>query len=404
MIYFSELKGKPVITEDGIKVGRLIDFIFLVGQIPKITKIVFKDNNGKEQIISIDSLKKINSSIKIDKNFHTVLLEANELYLTKNILDKQIIDLNGNKVVRSNDVLIQDKDNYSITGVDIGIFGILRWLRIEKPIIYFLRLFGMKTTSNFLSWADIQPLELTRGKVKLKFKEDRLKNINPEDLADHLETTNLSNAAKILKILDERQAIEVINSLNLNYQVALFKQYKIERAASMLSLMDADEAADVLMTFSIKKREQILNNISEKKRKELIYLINLSNTQIGDAIATTFMKVRPKDSVKEVFDKIKKETIDFPVFQAIYVVNDSDQLIGVFNLHELLLVEDLNMQVYKLMIQNVIVVHLTTPLEIAIKKMLKYKVNSLPVINEKKNILGIVTIISLLNKKFENNN
>lgn len=400
MIYFSEIKGRKIVTEDDLVIGKLIDLIFLLDQIPRVTKIVFKDNNQKEQIISISCLKNINHVIKISKNFSSEFLEANELYLAKNIVDKQIIDLNGHKVVRANDVLIQDKDNYYITGVDIGILGIFRWLKLERFLSQILGIFKIKIIPNLLSWVDIQPLELARGQVKLKFKEEKLKKIKPEDLADYLETTNLSNASKILKILDEKQTIEVLNSLNLTYQVGFLKQYRPEKAALLLSLIDADEAADILMTLSTKKREQILNNMSENKKKELKHLIHLSETPIGDAITTTFITVSSKNTVKEVLDQVRVEAAEFPLLHAVYVVNDDEQLIGVFNLHELL-VHDLDTPVYKFMIQNVVVIYLTTPIEIAIKKMLKYRLVSLPVINTDKKILGVVTVIGLTNREKE---
>jgi magnesium transporter len=98
--------------------------------------------------------------------------------------------------------------------------------------------------------------------------------------------------------------------------------------------------------------------------------------------------------VGETIDKIKKETVDFTYLNTVYIVNEKDELVGVFNLHELLL-QDKETPVYKFMIQHVIVVHLTTPVEIAIKKMLKYKLNALPVIDEDKKLLGIVTFDDL---------
>ena len=97
------------------------------------------------------------------------------------------------------------------------------------------------------------------------------------------------------------------------------------------------------------------------------------------------------DIVSKVIEKIKKETSDFSILTAIYVINKEKQLIGVFGLHELLL-QNLNVPIYKFMIQNIVVVHLTTPIEIAVKKMFKYRLSSIPVIDFEKHLLGIVTL------------
>ncbi len=390
MLYFSELKGKRVLTEDGIFVGKLDDLIFLLSEKPLLTKLVIKNVNKQEIIIPFIDLKKINEEIKIKKNYIIGKLEANELYLLKNLLDKQIIDLKGNKIVRVNDIAIQDKNEFYVAGVDIGFLGILRWFKIEKIISQILGVFKLKISSNFLSWAEIQPLELARGKVQLKNKEEKLKKVPPEDLADYLETTNVVNAQRILKILDEKQAAEVINSLNLNFQLVLLRHYPPVKAATLINLLEVDEACDILLNLSKKRREMILTLLSEKKRKEIERLMELANTPIGHLLTTDFLTVFPNNLVSEVIDKIKKETADFSYLYTIYVVNQENQLIGVFDLHELLL-QSLETPVYRFMTQNLIVVHLNTPLEIVYKKMIKYKLNLLPVIDFKKNILGVVS-------------
>ena len=88
--------------------------------------------------------------------------------------------------------------------------------------------------------------------------------------------------------------------------------------------------------------------------------------------------------------KIKKETADFSFLPKVYVINPDNQLVGVFSLHELLL-QDPDVPIYRFMSQNPIVIHLTTPIEIVLKKMLKYKLSSLPVVNKNKRIVGAIT-------------
>jgi len=218
MLYFSEIVGKKVYTEDNIYVGYLEDMIFLVAENPIVTKIVIKNQAKEKLIISTDYLQKINKIIRIEKEFLGTNLEENELYLVKNLLDKQIIDLKGNKVVRVNDVAMQDKEKLSIAGVDVGIIGIFRRLRIGADNFFKIAsFFNIKLASQFLSWADIQPLELIRGNVKLRKKEEKLEKIRPEDLADYLEKTNVINARKFLKKLDTEKAAEVIGNLNINF-------------------------------------------------------------------------------------------------------------------------------------------------------------------------------------------
>ncbi|MEI6533641.1 MAG: CBS domain-containing protein [Candidatus Roizmanbacteria bacterium] len=391
MIYFSEISHKRIVTEDGIIVGKLRDLIFEISSRPVITKIVVSKDHGEDLIIPVSYIRSIDNIITISKSYQIVELADNELFIVRNILDKQIIDIKDNKIVRVNDVVLQDRPHLYLAGVDIGWLGVLRWLKIEHLMIRLFRKINIRLTSSFLSWVDIQPLELARGRVKLKKEEAKMEKIRPEDLADHLERTNILNINKILNILNDDYAAQVIGNLNINYQHALFKLFSPEKAATVISLVDPDEAVDILLTLSPKKREQIIALVPKAKRKEMEYLFRLSKTPIGELITTEYLVVKPQDSVKRIIELVKKYTSEFSLLVYIYVINDEDQLIGVFSIHELLM-QQLTTPAYKFMTQNVVVIHLTTPEEIAIKKMLKYKLQAIPVINETKKILGIITI------------
>jgi CBS domain-containing protein/sporulation protein YlmC with PRC-barrel domain len=391
MLFFSEIKGKNVVTQDEIVVGKLEDIIFKFSEKPFATKLVVRSKKNREKlIIPIDDCLKINNKIILEKNFQNASGEENEFSLVKNILDKQIIDIHGYKLVRANDIAIQRENNqWILVGVDIGWLGIARWLRLEDIIIKILGLLKIKISSDFLSWGEIQPLDLLRGEIKLKRAEEKLKKIKPEDLADYLETTTIHNVKKFLDLLDEKQAIAVLNNLNLNYQSNLIKTYSDEKAAYILSLIDVDEAVDILLTFPKKRRETIINLIKPEIRREINHLLQFASTSIGDYLTTEYLTVFPDDTATEVIQKIKKETVDFYHLYNIYVVNQEKQLIGVFNLHELLL-QDPATPVFKFMIPNLVVIHLTTSKEIAIKKMIKYKLMNLPVIDNEKRMVGIV--------------
>ena len=401
MLYFSEIVGKKVITEDGIQIGKLDDLIFLSSDQPLITKLYIHTNQEghKGELIPIEYLKKIGSEIVVQKHYEVSDLAENELYVNKNLVDQQIIDITGNKVVRVNDIAIQESPSYYIAGVDVGWLSILRWLKLDKIAENILHLFNNKVHSHFLSWADIQPLELVRGRIILKTDQEKLEKLRPEDLADHLEKTNIKNVNKIISLLDKEFAAKVVGDLNISYQQGLFKDFTPEQAAELICLIDDDEAVDILHNLSDKKRATIMNLLPSEKRRDISYLLRHSGTPIGKLMLPDFLTVNAEMKVSEVIKKIKKETGDFYFLNIIYVVNDSEELIGVFNLHELLM-QDPDTPIYKFMIRNAIVVHMHTPTEIAFKKMTRYRIRYLPVINEDKNILGIVTLDDVARELF----
>ena len=127
MLYFSELLNRKVFTEDKIFVGKLQDLVFKLSDSAEITKVVVASKLDPKTIIDIADVVKLNGSVILKKNYHTKELEENELYLSKNLLDSQIIDISGDKMVRVNDVAIQNQPILYIAGVDIGLIGFLRW-------------------------------------------------------------------------------------------------------------------------------------------------------------------------------------------------------------------------------------------------------------------------------------
>lgn len=402
MLYFSELHNNKVHTKDGIYLGRLKDVIFLASENPSVTKIVIKTLSDPELIVPVEDVRKINGGVTLEKSYNISKLKENELFLTKNLLDNQIIDISGDKIVRVNDVAINDKPTLSIAGVDIGLIGILRWFGLEDIFIKIFKKIGIKLRSRFLSWADIQTLELTRGHVKIKKEQTKLDRIRPEDLADYLEETNVANARGILKILDEKNAVEVINNLNPNYQTALFKQFESDQAAKIISVMDPEEAVDVLLSLSKKKREKILDQLSDASYKEIKYLLDLPDTPIAQIVTTEFLTVESDATVKEVKNLVRAKTGEFYNLSYIYVVNQDKQLIGVFDLHEMLL-QHSDTQVYKFMTQKLATIHLNTPMTVAFRKIIKYKLYALPVVDRDKQIVGIVVYDDIIDLHLKNN-
>ncbi len=408
MLYFSELNKKRVLTNDGICIGTLDDIIFLLDSKPKITKIVV-DNKGVKTIINADAVLKFNTVVKLAKYYTQAELEENELYIKRNLLDKQVIDISGNKIVRANDVIIHEQINLSshnyecyIAGVDIGLIGILRRLHIENSMTRLIHFFGINLVSTFLSWADIQPLDLVRGSIRVKKEETKLQNMRPEDLADHLEQTNELNIKKFLRLLDKDFATEVISNLNINYQRDLFRAWNSEKSAEILNKMDTDIAADILLALSKKKRDDIVKLLEPNKQSAIQKLLSLTRTPISKRLSSEYFIVQPTETPRDIIQKMRKTSTDFTSLDYVYVINQKKQLIGACNLHEILIQPE-DTPIYKFMTQNLIEAHLKTPLEMVVYKIVKYRLHALPIVDSNKELIGIIpfdNISDIIESKF----
>lgn len=391
MLYFSGLKGKKVVTSEHIYLGKLTDLLFLGTDTPLVTSLVIKKANGENMYLSAESIHHANHVLMVHKDFIQKEKGENELSVMKAVMDRQIIDIKGRKVVRVNDVAIQDKlgSNWYIAGMDVGFRGILRWIKLEKPSRPLYKLTGLESHPHFLSWTDFEPLELEKGKVQLRKDSDTLEKLRPEDLADYLEQTNIRNVNKVVARLDEQYAANVIEDLNANFQSALFRRFTPERAAKLIELIDAEDAVDILLTLNKNKQKEILKVLPEKKQKKLISLLKISGTQIGHLITTDFISIKPNASVQDAFSIIKEKAKNIEFTYYIYVLNENEQLVGVVNISELFR-RSPNTSISNFMQQDMVVVHITTPLSIAIKRMLKYRIYALPVIDHTKQMVGIL--------------
>lgn len=396
MIYFSDIIYKKVVTEDGIPVGKLNDLVFCYTDIPYVTKLLVKPDRslfkGKLYIPAKEVIK-YNDKIVLRKNYTTSTLSNNELFMLRNLMDKQIIDIEGSKVVRVNDVAMQDTSDKKLTiaSVDIGLTGVLRWIKLEKVYEKICRLLNKKPQINMLAWSEIQPLELGRGKVLLNTKEDKLKKLHPADVADYLESTNIKNIGKIVDTLDRNFASDVIAELNLNYQVALFHKFSSEKAGKILSQLDPDDAVDILSNLRANKRKNILEHIEPNKRSAIEKLLNYEDTQVGHYLTTNYAICYVYETAGNVISKLRKETSDLEYVRYIYALNENDQIVGAFSVYELLM-QNSDTPVYKFMKQGLIVAHIHTPINTVFRKMIKYKLSALPVIDAQKKILGVIAL------------
>lgn len=390
MLFFSELIGKRVFVDDTKYIGKLRDIIFLNEDTPIVTKIIVASDTHRIHEIPIGSLRRANNHVVIAKT-STAASTTNELSVSKVLLDQQIIDLIGNKVVRANDVILQDVPVLSVSGIDIGILGILRRLGVEAPVQKVSRFFHMEIPMQLLSWGDVLSLELDHGQIKIKQREEKLAKIHEEDLADYLEMTNIQNAHTFISTLGPKKAAQVVESLTINYQIELFQQFDLTKAAELINLIDPDEAVDILLAIDRIKRDKIMHLLPVKKQQDLHQLMTFSRTPVGRRMTSEYFTVASHQTVKEILTDIKVKTTDFSALGAIYVLNREDQLVGVFNSHELLM-QNLDTPAYKFMVPEPIVALLTTPIEVIIYKLLKYNVPALPIINRDKKILGVITL------------
>lgn len=391
MLYFSELYKDKVFTENKQYLGKIVDLLFLANETPLITKFVIKTKSGQTLYVPRQFVRKNGIGFILKNNYEEKEKKDNEFSVLYQLQDQQIVDIDGAKVIRVNDVIIHDAPDFAISGIDIGFIGLFRWVGLARPLLALFHFLHIHTASDFIPWSEIVPSEVANNRIVLKSEQEKLKKLHPEDLAEHLEHATIQNVLRSLKVMDEEMSARVIADLNVDYQREIFRRFSPQHAGEILSLIEADEAVDVLLSLDASKREEIINFIDKDKKKHILHLLHLAKTPIGHLMSAEYITVSSDMTVKEVLNKIKKDSADFSELEYVYAVNKDEQIVGVETLHELLLQKS-DMPFYRIMNQNLILGRLTTPKEIALRRMIKYSIYALPIVDENRKLLGVVSL------------
>lgn len=400
MQYFSELSGKKVFTQDRKYIGKVTDLLFLPSETPLVTKFVVKTTKGSTINISDQEVRKNGIGFIVNNNYKQENKAENEVSLLNKLQNHQIVDISGAKVIRVNDVVISDVPDYTISGIDIGVLGVFRWIGAAKFVSKLLRGLNIHFNSDFIPWSQIEAGEIANGRIVLKSEKERLKKIHPADLVEHLEHATIRNVLKSLRVMDEKLSARVVADLNVDYQREIFQRFNPSQAGKILSLIPSDDAVDVLLSLDTQKREKILEHIQRGKKGPILYLLAHARTPIGHLMNTEYITVPSDVSAKVALAKVKKEAQDFSELLYVYAVNKKNQIVGVCNLHELI-IQKLDESIYKFMNQNLVLGRLTTPKEILLRRMIKYKLYAIPIVDDKRELLGIVSLQDIVEEELE---
>lgn len=402
MQYFSEISGKKVFTQDKNYVGKVTDLLFLPSATPLVTKFVVKTNKGKTVIISDQEVRKNGVGFIVDNNFKQEKKTEDEVSLLNKLQNHQIVDVSGAKVIRVNDVVISDVPDYTISGIDIGVLGVFRWIGAAKFLSNLLRKLNIHFSSDYIPWSQIVAGDIANGRIVLKSEKERLKKIHPADLVEYLEHATIRNVLKSLRVMDESLSARVVADLNVDYQREIFQRFNPSQAGKILSLIPSDDAVDVLLSLDIQKREKILEHIKRGKKGPILYLLAHAKTPIGHLMNTEYITVPSDVTAKTALAKAKKDSQDYTELLYVYAVNKKNQIVGVCNLHELI-IQKLDDSIYKFMNQNLVLGRLTTPKEILFRRMVKYKLYAIPIVDDNRELLGIISLQDILEEEFEDN-
>ncbi len=387
MYYLSQLLNKPAVFE-GQNLGKVSDLVVSDNkQVPIVSKIVLR--HGKRKFtISSDAISLENGKwVLKTRDIEHLPFDENDFYLKEDLLDKQVIDLNGRRLVRVNDVLFTNNGHIKVEGIDIGASGIIRRLGFR----FLTTILNMKTIT--LPWSLIEAFDYQTGNVQLKLTQSKLNTFHPAEVADILEEAGTKERLGLVKALDVQNAASAISEADTETQSAILEQVSSNRLKTIVEKMRPSELADVLDRLNPFTSNQILTNLSDEKAKRVKKLLVFEDDEAGGLMDFSFYKQYADKTVKETLDDIAANQIH-P--EAVIVVDKENKFVGIIPIKKIVGTSH-SVELQEL-INNRSFVYEDASFSQILKIFAEYNLRLLPVLDKKKEVAGVIMIDSILER------
>ena len=320
-------------------------------------------------------------------------LQPDEVLLARDLMDRQIVDTQGLKVVRVNDLkLSKSGTQLRLLGAEVGIRGILRGLApwLERAVVSVAKTFHKQIDERIIAWNYMDLLDRDLSEVQLSVTHKRLDELHPADVADILEQLDPQQRANVFKHLDESQATEAISEMEDEYQADFIEDLDDAKAANVLGNMDPDDAVDIVRDLSYEKAEALLRLMGVEDAAEIRRLLGYKDGTAGGMMTTQFVAVPETFTVRETIEVLRELPEEHPTVHYVYVLDEYDKLVGVLSLRTLVLTDDSKVM-HDIMYTDLITASPDETEDDVAADVFKYDLPAMPVVDERGKLLGIVT-------------
>jgi CBS domain-containing protein/sporulation protein YlmC with PRC-barrel domain len=392
------LEGTPVVDAGGQMRGRVADVAVGTGQdAGRVLSLVVKSARGREQF-DIHSLRLTDAGgLVIAPGAEPMAANQNEpvLLLRQDLLDRQIIDVYGRKVVRVNDVdlkwqAVERGTPLQVTQVEVGLRGATR--RMLKGLLPAARVAAIasRIPAKVIPWEFVDVIEVDPARrVRLKIEHERLAQMHPADIADILEELAPAEREAVFQTLDEEVAAEALEEVEPKLQRALLASLDSEGAADIVEEMDPDAAADLLADLPEAHSDAILESMEPEERHEVEELLEFREDSAAGYMTTDFVAVSHEGLVSDAMEALRQFEGDPETVSEIYLIDEHRALKGSVPLLRLILAQPVS-RLAVLTESRVIHCRVDTDEDKVAELFDKYNLRTLPVVNSGNKLVGIV--------------
>lgn len=340
LVSLAGLIARPVLNQVGDEVGRLVDIVVrFEGEgesYPPATGLIIRVGRRRLWVAAA----KIDRASHAEVRLNTARLDLRdfarrpgEVRLAAQLLDHQLIDVDGRRVIRAADLVLAPlRGEIRLVGVDVSMVSLAR--RIGPA-----RLRVRPTPDRVIDWGAIQPLtdQERRGGVQMQASGDALRALRPGELADLLQELGRAERHRLLDHLDNETAADALEEMEPSDVHTLLSATSPETASELLTAMEPDEAVDALRDMSTSERTRLLETMPAEVAQPLARLLGYDQGTAGGVMTTTIVRCAETETVAEVTERLRAMVGHAVDLDAIIVIDGDGRLLDDVTVLELLL-------------------------------------------------------------------
>ena len=383
---YTTILGKKMYDEFDEVLGELKDIYVTTDEgYPRVIgyKVRRDGSTFHYEFRSINFYQQDNKVKIVTRGSKEILPRTYTYLLSENLLDKKIVDINGKRVVRVDDLRIAEiAGEYRVIAVETGPQARFRRLNCEGLGKFIYKLLRKEFDDRVLMWDDVESLEMVNNNLQISVPYKKLSTLHPADLADILENLDSISRKQIFESLDEDLAADTLEQIEPEYKGTIIKELSETKAAELLENMPNDEIADVLDELNDYEREKILINLEKEDAEEVKELLSYKEETVGSIMSTDYISFNLDITVGEIIDILRElEEVEEEELYRIYITDEEERVLGSINPGDLILNKD-DVKIKDIMEDNIDTIRYDVDIKEAIDIIAKYDLLSIPVIDE----------------------
>lgn len=398
---FTSILGKKMYDEFDDVLGELKDIYVtteqgyprVIGYKVKRDGITFHYEFRSIMFYNLDNKVKI-----MTRGSKEILPRTYSYLLSRNLLDKKIVDINGKQVVRVDDLRIAEiAGEYRVIAVETGPLAKFRRMNCPGLGKFVYKVLNKDFEDKVIMWDDVESLEMVNKNLQIAVPYKKLSTLHPADLADILENLDASSRKQIFESLDEDLAADTLEEIEPEYKSSIIKDLSEAKAVEVLENMPNDEIADILDELDDEEREKILVNLETEDAEEVKELLKYEDETVGSIMSKDFISFNLDITIGEIIDILRESNPEDEELNSIFIKDEEEKVIGIIELKDLIL-NDSKLKVKEIMDENINILKHNEAINEAIEIAAKYDLLAIPVVDNNDVLIGVVNTHDLIDE------